>query len=175
MNLESVRIELFDGAKHSIREITRLLHESYAIHLNNGLNFWAATQTDDYTLQRFQKGIGFVAQIGEEIVGTITYYDTCIDNECEWYKGTNVGRFGQFAVKSSLQKIGLGKLLINEAEKLALSHQKDELSLDTSEKATGLIEYYKKRGFRQIGFMQWHGVNYRSVILSKNIGGRIYE
>lgn len=169
MNPVQIQIEMFDEKIHSIEEITELLHESYKVHLENGLQFWATTQTEEYTLQRFKKGIGIIVKNPNGIIGTITYYDSCDDNDCDWYKNAHICRFGQFAVKPNLQKQGIGKLLINEVQKIAKTKHKNELSLDTSEKALSLINYYQKNGFRHIGYMQWHGVNYRSVIMSKII------
>jgi len=164
-----IEIKLFNEDIHSINEITTLLPDSYKVHLLNGLQFWATTQTEEYTLERLKKGKGLIAKYKNKIVGTITYYDSCNENVCEWYKKPNVCRFGQFAVKTSMQKMGIGKILINEVEKIAKERGKTELSLDTSEKAIALIEYYNRNGFNNIGFMQWHDVNYRSVIMSKTI------
>ena len=167
--ISKIKIEKFDQNKHSLKEITDLLHDAYSIHLKNGLEFWATKQDAQYTLERFKKGIGLIAVKSDEIIGTITYYDTCDNNGCTWYKKENVCRFGQFAVKTCFQKYGIGQLLIDSVIDIAHKNGKTELSLDTSEKAIKLVEYYVKKGFRKIDYMQWHDVNYRSIILSKAI------
>jgi len=164
-----ITIEAFDSEIHAIDEITELLHRSYKKLLDMGLHYWATTQSSEITLKRLTSGISFIACSGRKIIGTISYYDNCPDNDCEWYARQDVSRFGQFAVDPELQNNGIGTKLIAQVESLAKSRGKVELSLDTSEKAFHLIEYYKNKGFRHIDFMQWDRVNYRSVILSKRL------
>jgi len=41
------------------------------------------------------------------------------------------------------------------------------LLLDTAETATKLIEYYRRRGFREVGHHQWRDKTYRSVVMAK--------
>lgn len=168
-NLDSIAIETFSEDRHSVDEITDLLHRSYAKLLDMGLNFWATTQPPEVTLKRLRDGRGFVALQNGRLVGTITYYNEYRGEECAWYQLPPVSRFGQFAVEPELQSLGIGRTLIETATKLARSQGKKELALDTSEQATHLLEYYQKKGFRFIQYMQWDKVNYRSVVLSKEI------
>ncbi len=169
MKDRNITIEEFSANEHSVDEITEILHRAYSRLLKMGLKFWATTQSPEETLKRFNDGRGFVALREGKIVGTITYYDDCRNNDCEWYKSPSVSRFGQFAVDPDIQAAGIGSLLIETVTELAKSNEKKELALDTSEKAEHLIEYYEKRGFRFIQYMQWHRVNYRSVVMSKKI------
>ena len=46
-----------------------------------------------------------------------------------------------------------------------------EISLDTSEKAESLIAWYSRRGYRFVQWVRWEVVNYRSVVLSKDVRG----
>ncbi len=150
----------------SISHITKLLHRSYKRLLDMGLNFVATNQTDDETRDRLQTGESYVAELNGEIVGTLSLYHP-ESNECEWYSKANVMHFGQFAVEPKLQGTGIGKALITLAIKRATELGATELALDTSEKATHLIEMYESMGFRLVETVQWDRVNYRSVILSK--------
>ena len=74
-------------------------------------------------------------------------------------------------VKPELQKTGLGSKMMNFVENFAASKGFREISLDTCEDAIGLIEYYKKRGYRFVEHVQWdlNIVNYRSVVMSKSL------
>lgn len=163
------RIERFDPEVHSVEVITELLHSSYAVLAGMGLRFWATHQGPEVTLKRLSSGIGLVALDGDEIIGTISYYDDCPDNGCAWYQRPEVGRFGQFAVRPDLQQTGIGRLLIAEVESIALARGKAELALDTSDQAKHLHDYYRRKGFRMVGTMQWQGVNYESIVMSKTL------
>src|SRR5690606_12516627 len=110
---------------------------------------------------------------GDEIVGTITLNSVHRGwEETPWYDREEVCYFSQFAVKPALQKSGLGSVLMNFVEDLAREQGFSEIALDTCEDAHSLIDYYQKRGYRFIEYVQWDltKVNYRSVILSKSLG-----
>jgi GNAT superfamily N-acetyltransferase len=167
--LDSITIEAFSEDRHSVKDITDLLHRSYARLAQMGLNFWATVQPPEVTRKRLLDGQGLVATLGGRIVGTITFYDQFHGEECAWYQLPTVSRFGQFAVEVELQSLGIGRTLIDKVTGLARTAGKKELALDTSEQAAHLLEYYRKKGFRFVQHMQWSGVNYRSVVLSKEI------
>ena len=54
-------------------------------------------------------------------------------------------------IKSSFQKHGLGKFLINEAIKMAVELNKKEVWLGVWEKNDNAIAFYKRMGFIQTG------------------------
>lgn len=166
---ETLTIEEFDTARHSVEEITSLLHRSYARLLKMGLHFWATDQPTEVTQRRLNSGFGFVVRLEGNVIGTITYYEDGLNTNCQWYKNSFVARFGQFAVDPDFQRLGLGSKLISHVENFAKARGKTELALDTSEKAQHLIDYYTQKGFRHIQSMQWEGVNYRSVVMSKRL------
>ena len=167
--LENVRYERFNQQKHSVDRITDLLHEAYEPLYKAGLHYYAATQSPKATLWRFLTGIGFVAMLKDEIIGTVTYYSEYLDDDCSWYKRKEVCHFGQFAVQRRYQRQGIGRALIEMMERKALNERKKELALDTSEKAEELIEYYERRGFRKVDLVQWDVTNYRSIVMSKTL------
>jgi GNAT superfamily N-acetyltransferase len=80
------------------------------------------------------------------------------------------GIFGQFAVHPSLQKHGIGSVMMDLAEAIAAHNDAKELALDTSEQALHLIDYYQKRGYEFREYVQWDITNYRSIIVSKRLG-----
>jgi len=59
--------------------------------------------------------------------------------------------------------------LIAFAEKQAIASGARELSLDTAEPATHLVDWYTRLGYRFIGHEQWSHTNYRSIMLSKTL------
>jgi hypothetical protein len=54
-------------------------------------------------------------------------------------------------------------------EDLACAADASELALDTAEPALHLIDWYERRGYRFIEYVQWRGKRYRSVIMSKTL------
>lgn len=153
-----------------ISDITALLHRAYRPLADMGLRFLATYQDDDTTRERLFEGIGFVAILDDVIVGTVSAYSAGKFEECAWYRNAGVWCFGQFAVEPDLQKSGLGSAMLQFVEEVSRREGGLELALDTSEQATHLIDYYTRRGFRFIEYVKWPSTNYRSVVLSKNLG-----
>lgn len=60
-------------------------------------------------------------------------------------------------------------MLLNHAEGWAVQRGFGELAIDTAEQATDLIEFYTSLGYRPVGWVQWPGKVYRSVVLSKRL------
>ena len=175
LETSSINIDLYDPAKDSLEQITQLLHQAYATLAARGFNYVAATQTTVVTDSRLSAGKGYIVrqEATDQIIGTITYYTTARDapDEPDYYKKSAVGHFGQFAVLPKMQKLGIGSRLMEFTESLARVDGKREISCDTAEGATDLIEYYTSRGYKLIEHHQWDKACYRSVILSKNLGG----
>lgn len=169
------RIALYDPTQDSLEEITDLLHQAYASLAVRGFNYVAATQTTTVTESRLTAGKGYIARLtgDAKIIGTVTYYTTArvAPDEPDYYKESAVGHFGQFAVHTEMQKLGIGSRLVEFAESLARAEGKREMACDTAEGATDLIEYYTSRGYRLIEHHQWDKACYRSVILSKSLAG----
>ena len=152
-----------------IGELTQLLHLSYKKLADEGFRFLATHQDVETTKERIKKGQCYVAISESKIIGTMTYYSPSNTSGNEWYDQASVATYGQFAVSPEFQKLGIGGYLISIAEKTAKFDKAEEITIDTAEGATELIEYYKKRGYRFVGFAQWEMTNYRSVLLSKKI------
>jgi len=156
--------------RNPVDELTNLLHASYKRLADMGLKFVATYQTTDYTKSFIEnKGECFIVVDENKIIGTVVYLTHLDDSNPEWYKKDFVAHFGKFAVHPDYQNKGIGGMLMDFIEEYALSKNKIELALDTSEKALHLIEYYEKRGYRFIEYHQWGVVNYRSVIMSKEL------
>ena len=88
---------------------------------------------------------------------------------CEWYDRPDVSVLSQFAVEPRHQGHGVGSALMRHIEERAAELGAAEISVDTSEGATHLIELYERRGYRHVGHAQWEHTNYRSVLLSKRL------
>lgn len=154
----------------SISEITKLLHLSYKKLAEMGFRYFATHQDDIETEKRLTRGYSYIAKLKKNIIGTVTlYFPIKESNGAKYYEVEGVANFGQFAVHPDLQAKGLGNYMLELIEEKAKLLGASELALDTSEGATHLIGYYKRRGYRFIEYVNWEVTNYRSVILSKTL------
>jgi GNAT superfamily N-acetyltransferase len=152
-----------------IEELTLLLNKSYKKLSDQGFKYLASHQNSKTTKQRIDEGQCFVIFFENKLIATITYYSPTQASGNEWYDQDFVASYGQFAVDTEFQKIGLGGKLIGFVENLAKSDNAREIAVDTAEGASELISYYSKRDYKFVGHTQWNETNYRSVLLSKKI------
>ena len=106
------------------------------------------------------------------MVATVTFREASVTAGCEWYDRTDVASFGQLAVAPEYQQRGIGNALLDSVEERARATGAAEISLDTSERAKVLIDWYIRRGYRVVQTADWEATNYVSVILSKPVAGR---
>lgn len=158
------------GSADSIAEITRLLHDAYADLGRMGFRYLATHQDDAITARRLGRGYPLVAYLDGHLVGTVTLYPPRPDAPVPWYRRPEVFYFGQFGVRPDLQKHGIGRRLLGAAEERARAGGATELACDTAEGVEHLRIWYAREGFRFIEFMDWAVTNYRSVVLSKQLG-----
>jgi GNAT superfamily N-acetyltransferase len=159
------------GPHDSIKELTALLHRSYAALGAMGLNYTAVDQTPEVTRRRNSGGLCLVAvDPADRLVGTVLFYPPERTGDgSSWFNRPEVAKCGQFGVDPSFQKQGIGSRLADAVEAEARAAHAKEIALDTAEPATHLIEWYGRRGYRFIEYAQWRGKRYRSVILSKSL------
>ena len=153
----------------SVAAITALLRAAYGSLAANGFRYLASHQDDAMTLRRLRRGIPFLAERQDEIIGTVTLYRPSSSSLCEWYRQPAVYSFGQFAVRPDLQRRGVGLRMYKHIEAVARSLAVAELALDTAEGALHLRRWYERLGFRFVQFISWEETNYRSFILSKSL------
>lgn len=168
IDLEEIYIRAFRSSD-SVNEITNLLHRSYKQLADMGFRYVATHQDDSETEKRLKGGISYVALSEGKIISTVTLYKNSKNHKAEWYRHKNIAHFGQYAVLPGYQNKGLGNFMMTVIENKAKVLGAIELALDTSEGADHLIQYYEKRGYRFIDYINWEVTNYRSVIMSKNL------
>ena len=156
-------------AGDDLNAITRLLHAAYAPLAAAGMRYVASHQDVATTRRRMSHGETFVAVLDNAVVGVVTLADGQATHGSPFYDRPDVASFGQFAVLPALQRQGIGSRLIHIVEQRAREKGVVELALDTSEHAETLIAMYTTRGYRFIEYAKWDSVNYRSVILSKQL------
>jgi GNAT superfamily N-acetyltransferase len=150
-----------------VEHLTDLLHRAYAPLAEAGMKFLASHQSVDVTRHRVHRGSCMVGEQQGVIVATIVYRPPGVCSGSPFMDRPDVGEFGQFAVEPSLQRSGIGSMLIDAVEAMGRRDGLSHMALNTSEHAHQLIAYYEKRGYRFIEHVQWRDVNYRSVVMGK--------
>jgi GNAT superfamily N-acetyltransferase len=145
-----------------------MLHDAYAPLAAAGMRYVAAYQDTATMRERTERGETIVATDGD-VIGIVTLADVARTTGTPFYDRPDVAMFGQYAVRPSHQRRGIGSQLVNLVEERAREKGVRYLALDTAEQALHLIEMYKAMGFEHIEHAQWKKTNYRSVIMGKRI------
>lgn len=167
-----MKIRLFDPTTDSLSELNALLRSAYSrLWLQDGLRYNASWETPEDTLANMQKAECYVgiSESSECVTTALIRPPGAGHYGPPWYFRPEVTHFGRLAVRPSHQGHGLGRQMLDFLESRARDWSAQgirELALDTSEKATRLIELYSSRGYRFIENWQWDTTNYRSVVMS---------
>lgn len=153
----------------SLEELTIVINKAYSIYSKDDIQFMGVNQDYNTTKKRTRNALCFVAIFDNKLIGTITFKPTYACKGSNWFNKPFVSKFNQLAVLPEYQTKGIGGKLINLVETIAQKTFAKELALDTSEKATELIAYYNRRGYRYIENIKWKKRNYQSVVLSKKL------
>ncbi|MCB0712828.1 MAG: GNAT family N-acetyltransferase [Ignavibacteriae bacterium] len=153
----------------SMEELTTLLHRAYKRLGDMGLRYFATHQTVEQTRRRVEQGECFVAVQDGKLIGTIALYTVPGKESPETYRREDTGWFGQFGINPEAQENGLGNRMLRFIEEHAIDRGLRFLALDTSEKATHLIEWYQRHGYQIVEETEWNVTNYRSVVMSKEL------
>jgi GNAT superfamily N-acetyltransferase len=167
---DKIEIRLFDK-KDNLSRLTSLLNRCYKPLADMGFRYLSSYQDAFITQKRIENAVCLAAYHEKKLVGTISYYSVQHTFGNEWYDQDFVASYGQFAVEREYQGKGIGGVLIEKVEELARKENVEELAVDTSEGAHHLIDFYVKRGYRNVGYTQWKETNYRSVLMSKKLKG----
>jgi len=158
------------AADDSMATLTGILNRAYAPLAARGMRFVASWRDEAITRRRCESGEAWVAEARGRLVGTLTFLHAAHTDGSPWYEREDVSSFGQWAVEPAWQGRGLGRRLLDIAERRARETGAAHLALDTSEHAVELIATYERHGFRFVEHAQWDSTNYRSVIMSKELG-----
>lgn len=157
----------------SVAQLNSLLRASYKPLAEAGMRFAASWESVEDTQAKLAQGECHIALLDGRIVACAILRlppDGAKGEENpNWYRRKSIATFGRFAVEPALQSQGLGSRMMEQLEERARSAGFDEIAFDTSEKASHLIEFYSRRGYRFIEYHQWSVTNYRSVVMSKKL------
>jgi len=161
-------------ATDSLEDLTALLHAAYASLAVQGWNFTAVDQSVEVTRQRLAGAQCYVAVAGGQLIGTVAVRGpksgTELDppDQAAWLYGMpGTALVSQFAVHPDWRGRGLGERLMDTGEAWAMSRCFARAALDTAAPAVALRKRYRRRGYIEVGEVQWAGKTYRSVLMLK--------
>ena len=166
---EEIIIRLLNP-QDDLEELTELLHRAYKRLADMGLRYVATYQDVTVTKRRIRTADCFVAEHEGRLVGTIAFHRPrpWTDRPTDYEQG-KIAHFAQFGVDPEYQGKGLGSRMLEKVEDFARSLGLPQLAFDTSEKSKHLIEWYGKRGYRFLQYVDWEVTNYRSVVMIKDL------
>jgi len=157
-----------------LASLTELIHSAYAPHAASGLRYWATHQSVEDTRIRFSRGLGLVAEVGGEIVGTITVSPPEPASKVPLLAEPNTWSFGQFCVSPKHKGKGYGRQIHDSAVKVAIAHGCKKMALHTAQPAVALIEMYRSWGYELVGTCDWRPhTNFLSVLMAKLVGEEV--
>lgn len=166
-------------ATDCVDTLTRLLHAAYASLAAQGWNFTAVDQPVEVTRQRLVNGQAFVAEAGGALVGTIAVRGPkpageayIADAPPPLYTTAGTAILSQLGVHPDWRGQRLAERLIDAAESWAAAQGHHQIALDTAEPAAALRSRYARRGYAEVGTVQWQGKTYRSVLMCKPLPPR---
>jgi GNAT superfamily N-acetyltransferase len=131
-------------------------------------------QSVEVTRQRLEGAACFVATQAGQLIGTVAVRgpkdptSTYIaDAPPALYTRADTAILSQLAVHPLARGQGVGEALIEAAEAWALAQGFSFVALDTAEPATALRARYVRRGYGEVGTVQWAGKTYASVLMHK--------
>jgi len=158
----------------SVETLTALLHASYASLAAQGWNFTAVDQSVAVTRERLAGAQAFVAEQGGRLVGTVAVRGPKPADEAyiadpppPLYTTPGTAILSQLGVHPDWRGQRLAEALIDAAEAWAAAQGHRQIALDTAEPATALRARYARRGYAEVGTVQWQGKTYRSVLMCK--------
>ncbi len=161
-------------AADSVEDLTQLLHTAYVSLAAQGWNFTAVDQSVDVTRQRLADAQAFVAESGGQLIGTIAVRGPkpageayIADPPPPLYTTAGTAILSQLGVHPDWRGQRLAERLIEAAETWAAGQGLHQIALDTAEPATALRTRYARRGYAEVGVVQWQGKTYRSVLMCK--------
>lgn len=145
MKIRESRIEDTD-------QIVRIMQEVQNLHIKNRPDIFKSKKIEDIKKEVLEKINSFditiiVAEENEEILGIAICKVKEVINHIN-LKDTKVLSIDELGVKSNSQRKGIGRLLINQAKKIAKEKSCKRLELNCWQ-FNSALEFYKKVGFEE--------------------------
>jgi GNAT superfamily N-acetyltransferase len=158
-------------------EITQLLHIGYSERRMQGLDYSAASQSVQKTIERVSNGVCLVALLDGKLIGTESYR-MIRASELKfrrWYHDDCFFYLHSLTVLPEFKRMGIGTIIRNKIVEEAYQKKVDSLISDTSAHAKWLISWYSRLGHKKVGQVSHPTTNYFSIVMRTPICGKKYN
>jgi GNAT superfamily N-acetyltransferase len=153
----------------SVRKLSDFLSVCYKDRVQKGEDFLPAGQDEATTRRRIEGMEVWVAEIGNQIVGSFAISLPGKAGGSWWYRQPGVAEINQIAVHPDFQKQKFFSLLIDNARQRASEMGHKEMAGTVPSRRKWLIKAYTKRGFRIVDYKWSKNSRYGSVIVSTSL------
>lgn len=152
-------LEIIKISTPPFKEISQLLHDSFAERLKDGMNFGCATFTEDDVKRELSNATAVIgAYDNNELIGVVV-----LNYIIERF-GLKYANHQFLAVASHAKGRGVASKMFAEVYNIARENQLDFIKSYTAEGAKSSISYHLKNGFKIIGKYHQEGRTYDSYV-----------
>ena len=156
-----MRLKFTPATEADVAELTALrLRASERLTLMYGWGHWSSRVTERGVRAGLRNGRALIARRGRKLVGTLT-----LCKKKQWsidpsYFTPAVRPLYliNMAVEPGLQRVGIGRALLEEAARVARATPADAIRLDAYDDAAGAGGFYASCGYREVGRVSYRGV-----------------
>ena len=152
----------------SYDEITDVLHDAHQSTKEGGMDFNAATQTSEKTIERLGNHGRFYVALTDDnsvaAVGAISFSRL----KRAWYGKKNMmaGHIKMVGVRSAYKRRGLNNRLYEKLEKYGFSHA-DILVMNTACENRIVLDSNERHGWKYVDCKSFPSTNYYSYVMAK--------
>jgi GNAT superfamily N-acetyltransferase len=122
----------------------------------HGNGFWISRLTEKGALFAMRNSSVYIAWHDGRQIATLTLATKkpwAIDKNARKYfaRSKRPLYLTSMAVHPDVQRRGIGRFCVQEARRIAIEWPSDAIRLDAYDTAAGVGEFYRKRGFREVG------------------------
>jgi ribosomal protein S18 acetylase RimI-like enzyme len=155
-----MRIQLEPAAVEDAEAIAALQTSvAHDLTAKYGKGPWSSSVSERGVLSNMRAGKVYVARQGDGVVATLMLctkkpwaIDTSYFSACK-----RPLYLLNMAVDPALQRQGIGRLCLDEAQRIGKEWPGDALRLDAFDAAAGAEDFYRKCGFREVGRVTYKG------------------
>ena len=130
---------------------------------------WGLYPTAEMIRRDVENGSQYCLRSGGAIAAAagITFGQEEAYDALSWTCGVHPGSFHRLAVDPSAQRTGLGRLMLEEIQRLLRDGGCDCIRCDTAEGNLPAVRFYEKQGFRRCGRLHWDEVPGGNIAFDK--------
>lgn len=157
--------EIIRASKSDADSICDILHQATEWLSARGLQHWSNYYTRERVSEYLREREVYLVRVDGRVAGTITLLFT--HDDLGWYSKITATYANALAVLPAYHGRGIASALMDLAERVAMERCSDAIRLDAVDTLDWLHEFYRKRGYREVGVVQRQ---FRYLQFEKTVG-----